>query len=182
MARLLTPPDKYGTFGPVCIYHMYDADFMRSASSLTGERVKKAVEFVNTMASAKRIGAASRLASAVYNMLPAWRRKHPFYRKLTGIAAKLLKEGREASAVVVELMIAIRPPKRKARKKTAKRVTIKGVSQYRKAIIRPLWPATISTTPALPPAPKARSSTRRWYKTLQKFSTPWPESPFYPVA
>ncbi|HSC36962.1 MAG TPA: hypothetical protein VLD19_03785 [Chitinophagaceae bacterium] len=117
MGQLLEPPDYYGTYDGICVYRMNGKDFLRSASSLTRKRVKKDAAFRNTRAWAARMATASRLASAVYAMLPPYRRKFPFYRKLTGQAMQLLKAGQEEGAVVAELMIAIRLPQRKPRKK-----------------------------------------------------------------
>jgi len=124
MARLDERPSYYGTYDGICVYRMHGGDFMRSASSLTGERVKTKAEFKNTMAWAQLLKTASRLASAVYAMLPSSRRKHPFYRKLTGHAMKLLKEGRTEGEVVVALMIAIKLPPRKPKKVRTKLITM----------------------------------------------------------
>jgi len=116
MARLLAPPPFYGTHFGICIYHMYGNDYVRAASSLTGERVKKDRRFKSTMAWAFRLADASRLASAVYTLLPAYRRKFPLYRKLTGQAMRLLKNGMGEGATAVELLIGVKLPKRKAKK------------------------------------------------------------------
>ncbi len=120
MAWLNSPPEKYGTFGNICVYPMYGKACMRTASSLTGERVKEDPAFKNTMASAKRLTDASRLAAAVYAMLPPSRQKHRLYRRLTGQAIKLVKERHTEGGVVVELMITIQLPRRKPRKKPVK--------------------------------------------------------------
>ena len=126
MARLNSPPEKYGTFDGICVYHdsLHDADFMRTASSLTGERVKEDPAFKKTMELAARMVTASRLAAAVYAMMPPYRRKHRYYRKLTGLAMKHLKEDKTEGEVVVELMMAIQLPKRKPRRKAAKRIIL----------------------------------------------------------
>ena len=125
MGKLLKPPPFYGTIHGVCIYRMHGEDFIRAASSLVGngKRVKREAAFKNTMASANRLALASRLASAVYAMLPVSRRKFPLYRKLTGQAAKLLKAGTAIGMVVAELMTAIRlkPRVRKQRAERKKR-------------------------------------------------------------
>jgi hypothetical protein len=116
MARLSQPPSFYGTWNGICVYHMFGKDFIRTASSLTGERVKTDPCFRNTMASASRMAHAARLASAVYSMLPGYKRKHPLYRKLTGRAARLLKRGMGEGETVVELLLMARLPKKKAAK------------------------------------------------------------------
>lgn len=86
---------------------------MRTPSSLTGERVMEDPAFEPTMAYAAMLAKASWLASSVYTMLPNYRKKHSLYRKLTGAAMRLLKEGREEGEVAVELMISIRLPQKK---------------------------------------------------------------------
>ncbi len=61
------PPDKYGTFDNICVYQMRGEDFLRKASSLTGdgERVKTEAAFKKTMTLAGQLAVASRLAAAV---------------------------------------------------------------------------------------------------------------------
>ena len=119
MARLHQPPPFYGTRDGICIYEMYGFDYMRTASSLTGERVKTDAKFKNTMAWAQRLAAASKLASAVYAMLPNYRRKFRLYRKLTGKSMQLLKAGKAIGETVVELLLFARLPKKKANKITS---------------------------------------------------------------
>jgi len=76
------------------------------------------------MAWAFRLADASRLASAVYALLPAYRRKFPLYRKLTGQAMRLLKSGMGEGVTVVELLIGLKLPKRKAKKITAESLPV----------------------------------------------------------
>jgi len=90
---------------------------MRKASSLTGERVKTDPEFKNTMAWAELLKAASRLGAAVYSMLAPYRRKHKLYKSLTGMAMRLLKEGKTEGETVVELMLSIQLKKKKRTKR-----------------------------------------------------------------
>lgn len=91
MARFDTIPAFTGTIGPVCIYRMHGQYFMRSASSLTGHRVKTDPAFRKTMQYAALLANASRIASAVYAGIPAGRRQHALYRKLTGEAMTWLR-------------------------------------------------------------------------------------------
>ena len=93
-------PPVTGTIGPVCIYKMYGRYFMRTRSSLTGERVKKDPAFRKTMEYASLLAKASRIASAVYAGLPAHQKQHALYRKLTGEAMTWLKYGWEEAAVL----------------------------------------------------------------------------------
>ncbi|HSC37893.1 MAG TPA: hypothetical protein VLD19_08490, partial [Chitinophagaceae bacterium] len=124
MARLLQPPKKYGTYCGLCVYQMHGDDFVRKASSLTGDRVKEEPAFNSTRAWAGRLAHASRLAGAVYDMLSPCRQRFYLYRKFTGIAMKLLTAGATEGEVVVELMQRIRLPKRKPRKKKAKHALV----------------------------------------------------------
>ncbi|NII25499.1 hypothetical protein HB364_10425 [Pseudoflavitalea sp. X16] len=64
---------------------------MRTRSSLTGERVKKDPAFRKTMQFAGLLAKASRIGSAVYALVPADRKQHSLYRKLTGEAMTWLK-------------------------------------------------------------------------------------------
>ena len=151
MARLNSPPEKYGTFDGICVYHdsLHRADFMRTASSLTGERVKKDPAFQKTMALAARMVTASRLAAAVYAMLPPYRRIHRYYRKLTGLAMKHLKEGRTEGEIVVELMLFIQLPKRKPRKKAVKRVHLRVAYPYHSYTSASYWQPVYRPYPVL---------------------------------
>ncbi|NII28889.1 hypothetical protein HB364_27675 [Pseudoflavitalea sp. X16] len=91
MARYDTIPPVTGTFDTFCIYKMYGRYFLRSRSSLTGERVKKDPAFRKTMQYAALLAKASRIGSAVYALVPADRKQHSLYRKLTGEAMTWLK-------------------------------------------------------------------------------------------
>ncbi|NII27751.1 hypothetical protein HB364_21895 [Pseudoflavitalea sp. X16] len=91
MARYDTIPPVTGTIGPICIYKMYGQYFLRSRSSLTGERVKKDPAFRKTMQYAALLTKASRIGSAVYALVSAERKQHTLYRKLTGEAMTWLK-------------------------------------------------------------------------------------------
>lgn len=91
MAWFNSIPPFTGTYGPVCIYKMYGRYFMRTRSSLTGERVKKDPAFRKTMQYAGLLAKASRIGSAVYAQVPADRKQHSLYRRLTGEAMCWLK-------------------------------------------------------------------------------------------
>jgi len=146
MGRLLTPPPYYGTFHNLCVYHMRGEDFVRTRSSLTGERVKTAPEFIPTMAWAALLKQASRLGAAVYSMLAPYRKKHKLYKKLTGQAMRLLKEGKTEGETVVELMLFIqfKKKKRAARPKAqqaiapvaTRRRPVRSGNKYQKAMQR----------------------------------------------
>ncbi len=125
MARLHQPPPFYGTRNGICTYKMYGNDYMRTASSLTGKRVKEDPVFKSTMAWAQRLAAASKLASAVYAMLPNYRRKFRLYRKLTGKSMQLLKAGKGIGEAVVELLLFVCVSKKKAKKITGRRTRMR---------------------------------------------------------
>jgi hypothetical protein len=95
MARLKSPPPFTGTRHGITIYEMWGEYFMRSKSSLTGKRVKKDKAFKRTMEYAGLMARASRIGAAVYKLLPAARKKHTLYKRMTGIALKSLKQGKE---------------------------------------------------------------------------------------
>jgi len=136
MGRLLTPPPYYGTFHNLCVYHMRGEDFVRTRSSLTGERVKTAPEFIPTMAWAALLKEASRLGAAVYSMLAPYRKKHKLYKKLTGQAMRLLKEGKTEGETVVELMLSIQLKKKKrtARPKAQQAIAPVSIRRRRRPI------------------------------------------------
>ncbi|NII24846.1 hypothetical protein HB364_07145 [Pseudoflavitalea sp. X16] len=91
MAKYTGIPPITGTIGPICIYKMYGRYYIRTRSSLTGKRVKKDPAFRKTMQYAALLSKASRIASTVYATLPADRKQHSLYRKLTGEAMTWLK-------------------------------------------------------------------------------------------
>ncbi|MFT3822574.1 MAG: hypothetical protein QM731_01590 [Chitinophagaceae bacterium] len=82
------------TFGCVTFYRVGDRWFIRQKSSLSGRRVKTAACFANTRTSASRLSSGSRLAASVYRSLPPAWKLFELYQKLTGIAARLLKDGK----------------------------------------------------------------------------------------
>ena len=108
MAKIYTNnPPFVGTREDITIYRM-KADgvyYMRMKSSLTGKRVKKDPAFRGLMRHAGIMAIAAPLASAVYQLLPEAERKVALYRKMTGIAQRMLKEG-YSEEVVKEVLIA----------------------------------------------------------------------------
>jgi hypothetical protein len=88
-----------GTIGNICFYEMGDRTYARSKTSLTRARVLKDKEFEKTRKYAGDLGRASRIASAVYQALPADIRGRWIFRAITGEAASLLYEGRSEQQV-----------------------------------------------------------------------------------
>jgi len=72
-------------------YKMNGQYFVRSKSSLTRKRVKRAACFKKTREFAAKLGRASSIASSVYKQLPEGWKLHSLYRKLTGAGFQLLK-------------------------------------------------------------------------------------------
>jgi len=101
MARLLETPPFLGTKDGIVIYKLRGKYYMRAKSSLTAKRVRKSPEFKKTMESAKLLAPASKIASGIYRQLK--QKNHPYYRKLTGAAMKLLKAGLTEPDVISKL-------------------------------------------------------------------------------
>ncbi|MFT3826577.1 MAG: hypothetical protein QM731_21835 [Chitinophagaceae bacterium] len=82
-----------GTYRKMLVFYFWRGRYcVRTVSSLSGKRVKKAPEFKVTMQYAKRLGRASKIASKVYRQLPDGWKLHDLYRKMTGVGANLLKK------------------------------------------------------------------------------------------
>jgi hypothetical protein len=75
--------------------------YARVVSSLTAERVLTDPAFKKTMRYAGLLGKASKIASAIYRLLPE--QEHGFYRELTGMAMRLLKQGRTGEEAFEQL-------------------------------------------------------------------------------
>ena len=103
MPRQLSVVKRERTVGMVVFYKLGSKYYLRTRSRLSGERVKKSPDFWNTMIYANRMGIASRLASMAYRKLPSAWRLHDLYRKLTGCAMQLLKEGMNPNLVLRKL-------------------------------------------------------------------------------
>ena len=73
---------------------------MRTKSTLSGERVKNAPEFHQTMIYAGLLGRASKIGSQVYKSLPEKSRKADLYKTITGKAMKMLKNGMEENDII----------------------------------------------------------------------------------
>jgi hypothetical protein len=93
MARLTSIPPFTGTRGPVTIYYMFGKPFMRSRSSLTGERVKKDPVFRNTMKNADLMATGSPIASKVYAFVLVQHKSRKLFNKINGEVRVWLKYG-----------------------------------------------------------------------------------------
>ena len=103
MARLFKPPPFLGTRDGICVYKMRDDFYIRSKSSLTGERVKTAPEFEKTRAYANLLTKASKIASRFYGTLSAKQKRKLSYNMITGRVMKMLKNGLNESEILAEL-------------------------------------------------------------------------------
>jgi hypothetical protein len=91
-----------GCYGSICFYRMGGKYYARLKSSLDGKRVRRDPAFYKTMHYAKLLGRAAKIASSVYKGLPEEEKERSLYRKLTGRAMLLLKEGkREEESIII---------------------------------------------------------------------------------
>ena len=105
MGKQTGPIKVKGTVHGVTYYKMDGEYYAREQSSLDGKRVKKDPAFAKTMEYAGLLGRASKLASKVYREIPKGEREFKQYRKLTGQAMRLLKEGMGEEEVVERLKV-----------------------------------------------------------------------------
>ena len=101
MAKQTGPNPFTGRRGNLQGYRMAEKYYVRIVSSLTAKRVLEDPAFKRTMQYAGLLGKASKIASAIYRLLPE--REHGFYRKLTGMAMQLLKQGKTAEEALNQL-------------------------------------------------------------------------------
>lgn len=88
-----------GTVGDLTIYRWEDRIFARKKSSLTRERVLKDKAFEGLRKHAGDMGRASKLASAIYKLLPADIKGRFIFRAIAGDAASLLYKGKTEEQV-----------------------------------------------------------------------------------
>lgn len=126
MAKQIGDTFITGTIDDLCFYKMDGRYYVRMKSLLTGKRVKKSAAFARTMESARQLATASVIASAVYRKIEKNKRKVSWFRKMTGIAKLLLKNGENKERITAKLLNYIatvlieerRIFKRKSNKKT----------------------------------------------------------------
>lgn len=108
MAKQAGPFTITGTIENLCFYEMEGQYYVRMKSSLTGKRVKKDPAFARTMQYAGWLKLAAKAASVFYRTIPKEERCRELYRKLTGKAMSLLKEGVQEEQLAV--LLASREP------------------------------------------------------------------------
>lgn len=92
--NFLAATEVEGTMGNITFYKMWGRYYARAKSSLTGKRVKRDKKFWRTMQQAFILGLASEYITPVYYRLTEDWRCHDVFRKLTGIAIRLLRQGK----------------------------------------------------------------------------------------
>jgi hypothetical protein len=103
MAKQIGEIKIVGTFADITFYKMDGQYYARKKTSLTGKRVKRDPKFARTMASARRLGRGSQLASKVYRSLPRTEQVYAVYKYLKRLAVLALKEGAVEAEVFVML-------------------------------------------------------------------------------
>jgi hypothetical protein len=99
MARNIGIMEVQGTLGNLTFYKMDGKNIVRRKTSLDKKRVNTDPAFANSRKSAAVFGVAAFIAKEVYWTLPKEKRKHGLIGKLTGMANKMLHEGKSAEEV-----------------------------------------------------------------------------------
>jgi hypothetical protein len=92
-----------GTVGGICGYLSHGRNIIRAASPLTGARTKKDPAFEGFRQSGNRMKQASPLAAALYSLIPEKQRQYSLYRRLTGEALKMIKQGVDKEVITETL-------------------------------------------------------------------------------
>lgn len=92
-----------GTIQEYTFYQMDGKDLVRKKTSLDKKRVKTDPAFANSRKSSNVFGKAAAIAREVYQALPKEKRKHGLIGKLTGMANRLLHEGKSEHEVKASL-------------------------------------------------------------------------------
>ncbi len=100
MAKQIGPFKITGCYDNICFYKMDGQYYARTKSSLDGKRVKKDPAFRKTRWHSDLLARSSKIAAAVYRDLP---KEKGLFRKLTGQAMRLLKEGKTTEEVFLLL-------------------------------------------------------------------------------
>ncbi len=100
MAKQIGPFKITGCYDNICFYKMNGQYYARAKSSLDGKRVKKDPAFRETRWHSNLLARSSKIAAAVYRGLP---KEKGLFRKLTGQAMRLLKEGKTTEEVFLLL-------------------------------------------------------------------------------
>ena len=88
----------------IVYYQWKGGYYMRTKSTLDGKRFWQDPAFAGSRKRAVEFGEAAKLASEVYQLLPAELRKRGVIGKLTGLAHKALMHGKNKDVVMLELL------------------------------------------------------------------------------
>ena len=98
--RIINGKLRYkGSIGPVTFYTWQGKHKARKKSCLDAKRFKKDPAFKGSRESAQRFGAGNKLASRLYQLVEAEKRKYTLFCFLKKSAIELLKEGRQVEEV-----------------------------------------------------------------------------------
>jgi len=143
MSKRLTDNIITGYDPRLGLYFYYSPYFgqniVRRGSSLTGERTKKDPAFQGFRQSSSRLKQASPIAASLYKLVPAQVKEYALYKKLTGEAIKMLKEGLEPTLIIENLRkkyidprleAAKKDPEKKEPKEPLTRDCVKGMADF----------------------------------------------------
>ncbi len=101
-----------GTIGNVTYYKMGGKFYARMKSSLTRKDVKTKKCFEGSRRSSTRFGAGTKIASEVYQSLPAKQKVYSLFPSLVSKAIALVKQGLARADVKIALLQLVNPPER----------------------------------------------------------------------
>lgn len=104
MGRQTGPHYITGTIGDRTYYKLNGQYLVRAKSTLSRRRVKRSPAFRRTMEYAGWLGQASKVAAEVYRMMQREKRKVKVYRKMTGEAMEMIRQGMDVAKVKDQLM------------------------------------------------------------------------------
>ena len=108
MARQAGPHFFTGTIDDLVFYKLGENYYVRrkgSVSAGTKKRMKQDNEYPVMRMRQKEFGAAAELVGKMYYTLPKAVRKHGLFGKLTGVAVRLLREGKNEEQVLTLLTV-----------------------------------------------------------------------------
>ena len=100
MAKQIGRFKLQGCYDNICFYKMDGQYYAKSKSTLDSKRVRLDPAFKETMRYATLFGRASKLAAIVYRVLPQEKKERGLFKKLTGQAMRMLKEGKTEKEVL----------------------------------------------------------------------------------
>ena len=92
-----------GTQGGITCYISQGKNIFRTASPLTGARVKKDPAFAGFRKSSNRMREAAPIAASLYHQIPKEKKEFSLYRRLTGEAIKMIRDGIDQEIITQKL-------------------------------------------------------------------------------